>query len=50
MTKTILRIDASARYQGSVTRDLTARVIEKTPTATIITRDLAIPLPQLDET
>ncbi len=49
MTNTILRIDASARHQGSVTRDLTDRVINRTPDATVITRDLATALPQLDE-
>jgi FMN-dependent NADH-azoreductase len=49
MTKTILRIDASARHEGSVTRDLTSRIVARTPDATVITRDLATALPQLDE-
>lgn len=51
MTQTILHIDASARRQGSVTRDLTARIIARHPDARVITRDLAdTPLPQITET
>lgn len=50
MTDTILHIDASARHQGSVTRDLSARIVARHPEARIITRDLAdTPLPQLTE-
>ena len=49
MTKTILRIDASARHEGSVTRDLTNRIVARTPDASVITRDLATALPQIDE-
>lgn len=50
MSQTILHIDASARRQGSVTRDLTARIIETLPDARVITRDLAeTPLPQITE-
>ena len=50
MTDTILHIDASARRQGSVTRDLTARILAQLPVANVITRDLAdAPLPQITE-
>ncbi len=51
MTQTILHIDASARNAGSVTRDLSQRVVDAFPGATILRRDLAeVHLPQLDET
>ncbi|MDR9485678.1 MULTISPECIES: FMN-dependent NADH-azoreductase [Sediminimonas] len=50
MTDTILHINASARRQGSVTRNLTAKVVAGHPNARVITRDLAeAPLPQLTE-
>lgn len=49
MTNTILRIDASARRTGSVSRDLTGRIVARYTDATVITRDLATPLPLLDE-
>ncbi len=48
-TGTILRIDASMRHEGSVTRDLADRLIAARPAAEIIVRDLAAdPLPQID--
>lgn len=48
-TGTVLRIDASMRYEGSVTRDLTDRLIAARPGAEVIRRDLAAdPLPQID--
>ena len=51
MTATaILRIDTSARSSGSVSRDLTDRVIARFPEATVTTRDLAPGLPLIDET
>ena len=50
MTTNILRIDASARHNGSVSRDLTDRIIARFSDATVVTRDLATPLPLLDET
>ena len=51
MTATaILRIDTSARSSGSVSRDLTDRVIARFPDATVTTRDLAPGLPLIDET
>ncbi|MDW3118474.1 MAG: NAD(P)H-dependent oxidoreductase [Roseovarius pacificus] len=50
MTHTVLRLDASARLQDSVTRDLTGRIIARWPEARIIHRDLAVtPVPQLTE-
>ena len=45
----ILRIDASARRDGSVTRELTASIIARLPGADVTVRDLAEPLPLLDE-
>lgn len=44
----ILRIDASARYDGSVTRDLTDQIIAHL-NGDVTTRDLAQGLPLLDE-
>lgn len=50
MTQTILHIDASARRQGSVSRDLTARIVAAHSAHRVITRDLAdTPLPQITE-
>lgn len=44
----ILRIDASARRDGSVSRDLTSKIIDRFD-ATVTTRDLAEGLPLIDE-
>ncbi|KPQ18165.1 MAG: FMN-dependent NADH-azoreductase [Rhodobacteraceae bacterium HLUCCO18] len=50
MTNHILRIDASARRAGSVSRDLVDRIIDRiAPTAIVTTRDLAHGLPLIDE-
>lgn len=49
MTKTLLHIDASARFVGSTTRHLTGRIVEKLG-GTIIRRDLSKALPHIDET
>ena len=50
MTNTILHIDASARHTGSVSRDLSARIIADHPNARVITRDVAdTPLPHVTE-
>ena len=49
MTHTILRIDASVRREGSVSRDLATRIIDKLGEATVIHRDLAGGLPLIDE-
>lgn len=47
--ETILRIDASMRHEGSVTRDLTDLLIAARPDAKVVVRDLASdPLPQID--
>lgn len=48
MTQTILHLDASARIDGSVSRQLTASIVEKLG-GTVIRRDLADGLPQLSE-
>ena len=54
MTTNILRVDASARYEGSVSRELNDRIIDRFRTAgpiQVTTRDLAAsPLPLLDAT
>ncbi|MBE0413053.1 NAD(P)H-dependent oxidoreductase [Yoonia sp.] len=49
MPKKILRIDASARREGSVTRDLTDRIIEKFGRTEITIRDLLDGVPLIDE-
>jgi FMN-dependent NADH-azoreductase len=49
MTKTVLHIDSSARMTGSATRDLSAAVVAKLAPETVIRRDVATPLPLLDE-
>lgn len=45
----ILRIDASARKTGSVSRDLTDDIVAKLDAAHVTTRDLAEGVPLLDE-
>lgn len=45
---TILHIDSSARLQGSVTRDLSARIVQKLG-GDVIRRDLTEALPQISE-
>ncbi len=49
MNRTVLRIDASARRTGSITRDLSDRIIERLVPETVITRDLTDALPLIDE-
>ncbi|MGR3512458.1 MAG: FMN-dependent NADH-azoreductase [Paracoccaceae bacterium] len=52
MPTRILRIDASARRSGSITRDLNDKIIDRFATnaeTTVVTRDLAEPLPLLTE-
>lgn len=49
MTRTVLHIDASARHQGSVTRDLTGRILNRLTPAQTIRRDLSAALPQITE-
>lgn len=48
MPRTILHIDASARREGSVSRALTARIVEKLG-GEVLRRDLASPIPQVNE-
>lgn len=50
MTQTILHLDASARHEGSVTRDLSQKLTKAFANATVTRRDLAAnPVPQIDE-
>ena len=50
MTRTVLHIDASARTDGSATRTLTAKIVERLDADTVLRRDLAKEaLPQIDE-
>ena len=49
MTQTVLHIDASARTQGSTSRDLSAKIVARLNADTVIRRDLTSPLPQLTE-
>ena len=49
MTNTILHIDASARRDGSATRELSAQIVKHLNASRIIRRDLASPLPLLTE-
>jgi FMN-dependent NADH-azoreductase len=45
MTQTILHIDASARTENSISRDLSAQIVTRFADARIVRRDLAHPLP-----
>ncbi|MEM8880673.1 MAG: NAD(P)H-dependent oxidoreductase [Pseudomonadota bacterium] len=48
MTQKILRIDASARKDGSVSRSLTDKVLAKLGAPSVVTRDLADGVPLID--
>jgi len=48
MTHTVLNIQASARHDGSVTRQLSDKVLDATGANAMITRDLTEGLPLLD--
>lgn len=48
MTKTLLRIDASARTDGSVSRQLGDDILARLKPDTVVTRDLAESVPQID--
>ena len=48
MTQTVLHIDASARFAGSTTRQLTASIVEKLG-GSVIRRDLTEAIPQITE-
>ena len=50
MSKTVLHIDASARFSESVSRQLSAQVLEHLGADRVIRRDLADALPQINET
>ncbi|WP_147125997.1 FMN-dependent NADH-azoreductase [Shimia ponticola] len=49
MSKTVLRIDSSARLQGSITRKLADQIISQLAPAKTITRDLAHGVPLISE-
>ena len=49
MTSHILRVDGSARVEGSISRDLTDKIIARMGAATVTTRDLAQGVPLIDE-
>lgn len=48
MTQTVLRIDASARRDGSESRALTQRIVDRLDPQSIIQRDLAVAIPTID--
>ncbi|MFY0594866.1 MAG: NAD(P)H-dependent oxidoreductase [Cognatishimia sp.] len=50
MTKTILHIDASARRNSSVSRELSAKLVTETGAENVIRRDLSEEIPYLNET
>ena len=50
MTHTVLHIDASARADQSVTRELSAEILRQLNADTVIRRDLVAPLPAIDAT
>lgn len=49
MPTSLLRIDASARREGSVSRDLTDQIITRLDCASVVARDLADGLPLITE-
>ena len=49
MTSHILRVDGSARVEGSISRDLTDKIIARMGAQTVTTRDLAQGVPLIDE-
>ncbi|MEJ1993391.1 MAG: NAD(P)H-dependent oxidoreductase [Maritimibacter sp.] len=49
MTQKILRLDASARSEGSASRGFTDAVLAKLPAADVTVRDLATGIPQITE-
>ena len=50
MTRTVLRIDSSARHEASVSRGLTDRIVAKLGAERVITRDLdAEPIPHVTQ-
>ena len=49
MASTVLHIDASARIQGSTSRALTAKIVDKLNAPNVIRRDLTDALPHVTE-
>lgn len=49
MTTNILHLDSSARHDASTTRDLSAKIVGRFDAATVVHRDLASPLPLIDD-
>lgn len=49
MTTKILHLDSSARHDNSTTRDLSAKIVSRFGAATVVHRDLARPLPLIDD-
>lgn len=49
MSRTLLRIDASARSDGSISRDLATKIVDRLRPASVIQRNLAAGLPFIDE-
>lgn len=49
MTKTVLRIDASARRAGSESRKLADRIMDRIAPNAVISRDLGTDIPAIDE-
>lgn len=49
MTSHILRVDGSARVEGSISRDLTDKIVARMGAETVTTRDLAQGVPLIDE-
>lgn len=47
MTQTILRLDASARSEGSASRAFADAVLARLPAAKVVGRDLAAGIPQI---
>lgn len=48
MTQTLLAVQASARTEGSISRDLTAQIVSRLGADKVVTRDLAaFPVPQI---
>ncbi len=50
MTKTVLHLDSSARYKGSVSRELSKKTVEQLGADEVIYRDLAHGVDLIDET
>ncbi|MEM1302631.1 MAG: NAD(P)H-dependent oxidoreductase, partial [Pseudomonadota bacterium] len=49
MSKTVLRIDSSARLQGSITRKLTNQIVTQLAPSKTLTRDLSKGVPLISE-